>query len=292
MATYLLFPGSVDVHTQKILDENPACCSSNIFLSFKKLLCIHFFFLPHWQACGILFPEQGMNPYPPILEAHCLNCWTGREVPRFSFPYILLSGELSAVGEKPRLLVFKPFQDPLGPSHANVESWQRLPYVSSSNIMHVGTRHRGVVEFGKAQSTAVLARLGDTECQGNVKSFRGHQAPVQCVTKEGKKPEGGGEGHREEEEGWGGGPEEDSGLSRPSPPWQELNSMSEQITRVTVSACPTFISAFQAIGSFTNNRDLCYGPICCLHKVKGKPQAQPMSPSKGLVANGAWQVYF
>lgn len=45
MATYLLFPGSVDVHTQKILDENPACCSSNIFLSFKKLLCIHFFFL-------------------------------------------------------------------------------------------------------------------------------------------------------------------------------------------------------------------------------------------------------
>ena len=30
---------------------------------------------------GILFPDQGLNPWPPALGTHSLSHWTTREVP-------------------------------------------------------------------------------------------------------------------------------------------------------------------------------------------------------------------
>ena len=35
-----------------------------------------FVFWPHPAACGILVPQQGMEPVNPVLEAWSLNHWT------------------------------------------------------------------------------------------------------------------------------------------------------------------------------------------------------------------------
>ena len=48
--------------------------SSNIYL-FIGLHCL---------ACGILVPQPGIEPVPPIGEAENLNSWTTREVPHFA----------------------------------------------------------------------------------------------------------------------------------------------------------------------------------------------------------------
>ena len=40
----------------------------------------YFFFWPLHMACGILVPQQGMEPDPPTLEAQSLNHWTARGV--------------------------------------------------------------------------------------------------------------------------------------------------------------------------------------------------------------------
>ena len=40
-----------------------------------------FFFWPHWITCGILLPQQGIEP---ALEAQSLNHWTTRGVPELS----------------------------------------------------------------------------------------------------------------------------------------------------------------------------------------------------------------
>ena len=37
------------------------------------------------MACGILVPQQGMEPEPPAMEAQSLNHWTAREVTGSSF---------------------------------------------------------------------------------------------------------------------------------------------------------------------------------------------------------------
>ena len=37
-------------------------------------------FLAGHAACGILFPQPGVEPNPPAVEAQSLNHWTTREV--------------------------------------------------------------------------------------------------------------------------------------------------------------------------------------------------------------------
>ena len=39
----------------------------------------------HYAACGILFPQPGIEPTPPAVEGQSLNPWTTREVPELRF---------------------------------------------------------------------------------------------------------------------------------------------------------------------------------------------------------------
>lgn len=64
------------------------------------------------------------------------------------------------------------------------------------------------------------------------------------------------------------------------------NSTSEPIRESRRKTARLLFLPFQAIGSFTNNRDLLLGPSAASIRSKGKPQAWPMSPSRWLVANG------
>ena len=50
---------------------------------FKILLLIFIFisiFWPHYAACGILFPQPGIEHVPPDLAVLSLNHWTAGEV--------------------------------------------------------------------------------------------------------------------------------------------------------------------------------------------------------------------
>ena len=52
--------------------------------AFKNVYFLFFLFF-YWScsaACGILVPQQGIEPAPPALEAQSLNHWTTREVPQ------------------------------------------------------------------------------------------------------------------------------------------------------------------------------------------------------------------
>ena len=40
-----------------------------------------FFFWPHYEECGILVLQPGIEPMPVEVEARCLNYWAAREVP-------------------------------------------------------------------------------------------------------------------------------------------------------------------------------------------------------------------
>ena len=51
------------------------------------LAYLFFFFLLYHVTCGILFPNQGLNPCP-LHWKHSLNHWTAREVP-LSPPWII-----------------------------------------------------------------------------------------------------------------------------------------------------------------------------------------------------------
>ena len=44
-----------------------------------------FFFWPYQMACGILVPQPGTEPAPPVLEVRSLNPCTAREVPGWQF---------------------------------------------------------------------------------------------------------------------------------------------------------------------------------------------------------------
>ena len=56
---------------------------------FSPLDCIYLFILNvylfiywlHHTACGILVPQSGIKPAPPILEEYRRTCWTTGEVP-------------------------------------------------------------------------------------------------------------------------------------------------------------------------------------------------------------------
>ena len=50
-------------------------------LLFSKKKKNYFIFRLHYSACGILVPQPGIKPMPPILGVQSLNHWTTREVP-------------------------------------------------------------------------------------------------------------------------------------------------------------------------------------------------------------------
>ena len=53
-----------------------------VYFLFKYLFL--FIFWPYQvlvAACGILVPQPGIRPTPPVMEAWNLNNWTAREVP-------------------------------------------------------------------------------------------------------------------------------------------------------------------------------------------------------------------
>ena len=57
--------------------------------------CNHFFFLsyffwPHHRACGILVPQQGIEPMPPAFEGQSVNQWTTREVLVITFSHVVM----------------------------------------------------------------------------------------------------------------------------------------------------------------------------------------------------------
>lgn len=45
-----------------------------------------FFFWLYRATCGILVPQSGIEPGPPVVEAQSPSCWTTRE-----FPIVILS---------------------------------------------------------------------------------------------------------------------------------------------------------------------------------------------------------
>ena len=50
------------------------------FIPFFYFLFLYFW--PCHEARGILVPRPGIQPAPPAQEAHSLNHWAAREVPR------------------------------------------------------------------------------------------------------------------------------------------------------------------------------------------------------------------
>ena len=58
-----------------------------IFKLDANILLFVFFgvFWLHHTACGILVPQLGIEPTPPVLEVQSLNHWTAREVPMPTF---------------------------------------------------------------------------------------------------------------------------------------------------------------------------------------------------------------
>ena len=59
--------------------------SDLLHLQRPCFLFFFFFFGPHYEACGILVLQPGMEPAPPAVEARSPNHWTTREVPRPCF---------------------------------------------------------------------------------------------------------------------------------------------------------------------------------------------------------------
>ena len=56
-----------------------------VWFGFLFVCFCLFFFWPLCVACGILFPEPGIEPAPPAVTVWSLNHWTAREVPSFYF---------------------------------------------------------------------------------------------------------------------------------------------------------------------------------------------------------------
>ena len=52
-----------------------------IFIAVQKKAA-PFFLWPCHAACGILVPQPGIEPTPPVLEVLSLNHWATREVPK------------------------------------------------------------------------------------------------------------------------------------------------------------------------------------------------------------------
>ena len=61
----------------------PALCQTLyiFFVCFSFFLSFFFFFLPHWAVCGILVPQQGIEPLPLAVEDQSPKHWTTRKVP-------------------------------------------------------------------------------------------------------------------------------------------------------------------------------------------------------------------
>ena len=59
---------------------------------FINLPFFFLFFWPRHAACGILVPQPGIEPMPPIMEVQSLNHWIARETPTLHFRMITLAG--------------------------------------------------------------------------------------------------------------------------------------------------------------------------------------------------------
>ena len=56
-------------------------CCSGLEPAFFFKMNYYLFIWPQRVACGILVPQSGTEPRPPVLEARSLNHWTAGEVP-------------------------------------------------------------------------------------------------------------------------------------------------------------------------------------------------------------------
>ena len=87
--THILCPPTADVHLNKEVTRSVHCgfLSSVFFLSLFFLLLspfLFFLFLIFWLccvACGILVPQPGTEPVPPVLGRKGLSHWITMEVP-------------------------------------------------------------------------------------------------------------------------------------------------------------------------------------------------------------------
>ena len=66
--------------------------SGNLWKILSWGMASFLFFWPRHAACGILVPQPGIEPMPPIMEVQSLNHWIARETPTLHFRMITLAG--------------------------------------------------------------------------------------------------------------------------------------------------------------------------------------------------------
>ena len=84
----------------------PALGESGSFAASHRVV---FFFHSFFQACGILFPQPGIEPVPSALEAWSVNHWTTNEVPQRVLTALSLHTKEAFLSSRPRRRHLSPY---------------------------------------------------------------------------------------------------------------------------------------------------------------------------------------